>query len=251
MTETPQYRDSAGKTLADYPRPSVAVDTAVLTVTDDGLLSVLLIDDGERRLPGTFVHPGETLADAALRALRTKAGVDGLAPRQLHVFDDPSRDDRGWVMSVAHYDVVPSSHLSEKHLLPVDALPPLPFDHEQIVAHAVAALRTEYGSTPDPRGLVEQPFTMRELRRLHEAVAGRPLQPDTFRRAMLPGLAATGAVKREGRGRPAELYSTLGDTPSPLRHARAPKRSFVDLDAPTIGGDLASTVQAMRGEEKR
>lgn len=37
---TDDYRDSSGRALADYPRPSVAVDTALLTVVD-GTLSVL------------------------------------------------------------------------------------------------------------------------------------------------------------------------------------------------------------------
>ena len=40
------------------------------------------------------------------RCLREKAGVEGTRPRQLHVFDKPDRDDRGWVLSVAHMDVV-------------------------------------------------------------------------------------------------------------------------------------------------
>ena len=35
----------------------------------------------------------------------------GLNPRQLHVFDAPDRDDRGWVLSVAHCDVVPVDRL--------------------------------------------------------------------------------------------------------------------------------------------
>ena len=39
--------------------------------------------------PGTFLHEGETLADAVDRSLRDKANVRGLHPRQLHVFDDP------------------------------------------------------------------------------------------------------------------------------------------------------------------
>ena len=75
------YRDSAGRTLDEYPRPSVAVDTAVLTVRDDEL-HVLLVQPGQagaealRRLPGTFLHEGETLADAVLRSLRQKAGVE-------------------------------------------------------------------------------------------------------------------------------------------------------------------------------
>ena len=72
------YRDSSGRSLSDYPRPSVAVDTAVLTLDPDLGLVVLEV----RRpagtgwaLPGTFLHEGETLADAVDRSLRVKANV--------------------------------------------------------------------------------------------------------------------------------------------------------------------------------
>ena len=212
------YRDSSGRTLEDYPRPSVAVDTAVLTVADGRLCVLLtLTNDAVRggaeewRLPGTFLHEGETLADAVLRSLRDKAGVEGLAPRQLHVFDDPGRDDRGWVLSVAHLDVVRSERLAASdrtRIVAVDELPALPYGHGMIVAFAVDALRADYERMPDPAGLLDQPFTMRELRHLHEAVAGSRLLPDTFRRSMLPRLEATGELSRSGRGRPAELYRT-------------------------------------------
>ena len=63
-------------------------------------------------LPGTFLRVGETLADAVDRSLRKKANVRGLRPRQLHVFDDPHRDYRGWVLSVAHVDVVRPDQLA-------------------------------------------------------------------------------------------------------------------------------------------
>lgn len=210
------YRDSHGRRLDQYPRPSVATDTAVLTVRD-GQLSVLLTltndavrtGDHEWRLPGTFLHPGERLTDAVHRSLREKAGVTGLNPRQLHVFDAPHRDDRGWVLSVAHCDVVPVDRLplaDRIALVPVEELPPLKYDHAEIVGHAVDALRTAYRRGPDPSGLLPQPFTLRQLRHIHEAVLGIPLLPDTFRRSMLAGLIATGDVFIEGRGRPAELY---------------------------------------------
>lgn len=206
------YRDSSGKRLDDYPRPSVAVDTAVLTVVD-GALAVLLVragrSDDEWRLPGSFLHEGETLRGAVLRSLRVKAGVEGLRPRQLHVFDRPGRDDRGWVLSVAHVDVVRPDRVptSKGHQLArVDDLPDLKYDHGEIVAFAVDALRTDYRGTPDPAGLLEAPFTMRQLRLTHEAVSGERLVPDTFRRAMAQRLRATGETLVEGRGRPAELF---------------------------------------------
>lgn len=220
------YRDIADKTLEDYPRPSVAVDTAVLTVPESGRLSVLLTltndavttGDDEWRLPGTFLHPGETLSEAVLRALHEKAGVEGLRPRQLHVFDEPGRDDRGWVLSVAHLDVVAADRIGlveRTRIVPVDELPPLQFDHEEIVAAAVSVLRSEYRATPDPWALLgAEPFTVRDLRLLHESIAGERFNADTFRRTMLPGLAPTGELRTGARGKPAELYRLLS-TPAP------------------------------------
>lgn len=196
--------------LDSYPRPSVAVDAAVLTVTAGGWLAVLLLAPDGRiptRLPGTFLHEGESLADAVLRALREKTGVRGLAPRQLHVFDAVDRDDRGRVLSVAHVDVVRAALLPDDALLvPVADLPPLAFDHAQIVEFAVADVRGQYRERPDPSGLLEDAFTLSQLRAVHEAVLGESLLPDTFRRSMLPHLIATGELERAGRGRPAELY---------------------------------------------
>ena len=116
------YRDSSGARLADYPQPSVAVDTAVLTLAPRAhpargapphRLSVLLVrrpegvDGPQWALPGTFLHQGERLADAVTRSLAQKAGVTGGHPAQLAVFDDPHRDERGWVLSVAHLAVIP------------------------------------------------------------------------------------------------------------------------------------------------
>lgn len=212
------YRDPSGKRLVDYPRPSVAVDTAVLTVPVGEPLSVLQVRDavdGDWRLPGTFVHEGERLAAAVLRSLSDKAGVTGLAPSQLHVFDDPERDSRGWVLSVAHLDVVPASAVSSgldasrARLVPVEDATGMVHGHDEIVAFAVASLRALYGAAPDPRGLVAEPFTMTELRQAHEAVAGRALQPDSFRRAMLPRLVATEEKRTEGPGKPAGTYRRL------------------------------------------
>ena len=219
----PPYRDASGRALADYPRPSVAVDTAVLTVRDDGPLCVVLVrpgrhDDpsakGRHRLPGTFLHEGERLAEAVLRSLRDKAGVTGLEPSQLHVFDEPDRDDRGWVLSVAHLVAVPARDLlidpALAHLAPVVRVGRLAYRHEAIVELAVSRLRAEYADAPDPRHLLDEPFTLRDLQALHETIAGLELPRDSFRRAMEPLLHETGASRRGVVGKPARLFVTEG-----------------------------------------
>ena len=219
--EPSPYRDSAGRTLADYPRPSVAVDAALLTVLPgQDWLSVLQVQRTEGAvgvpaagwgLPGTFLHEGELLLDAVQRSLREKAGVEGTRPRQLHVFDKPDRDDRGWVLSVAHMDVVRPERLDGRiarktRIVAADDLGILPYDHTEIITRAVATVRASYELAPDPERLLTEPFTILQLRLLHEAVVGRKFQRDTFRRLMEPQLAGTGRTTAGARGRPAELF---------------------------------------------
>ncbi|MDT5097438.1 MAG: hypothetical protein QOC76_1175 [Mycobacterium sp.] len=209
-----RHRDPSGRKLTDYPRPSVAVDTAVLTLDPKLGLVVLEVRRPAGKgwaLPGTFIHEGETLAGAVDRSLRVKANVRGLHPRQLHVFDDPKRDDRGWVLSVAHVQVVRREQLADRfaettRLVSIDAPGRLPFDHADIITLAVEDVRSRYRDKPDPDGLLGDKFTLRELRIAHETIAGRELQRDTFRRAVEPRLVATGTRSVSGRGRPAELY---------------------------------------------
>lgn len=205
------------KALTDYPRPSVAVDVALLTVNARFQLCALVIRrlgthrHDEWQLPGTFVHAGERLADAVRRALRTKVGVEGLEPVQLHVLDDPHRDDRGWVLSVAHLDVVAQERLAgvmsrDVVLAPVAGIEELAFDHDLILALAVEKLRADYVERPDPRRLLAAPFTLRELQLLHSAVAGTDLPKDSFRRRMEPLLEDTGEMQTGVVGKPARLF---------------------------------------------
>ena len=213
------YRDSHGRTLADYDRPSVAVDTAVLTVERNrGLLVLQVHRSGGQgwALPGTFLHAGETLARAVRRSLRDKAHVRGIEPRQLHVFDRPGRDDRGWVLSVGHVAAVTVDRLAGRcpeatRLAPAGAPGRLAYDHADIIARAVADLRVRYAEHPDPDHLLGEVFTLRQLREVHEAVAGETIGPerlDTFRRQMRERLTPVPGepLRAEGRGRPARLF---------------------------------------------
>lgn len=220
MTEIPDFIDAHGKRLRDYPRPSVAVDTALLTVDGDQLL-VLEVrrDDGTGwALPGRIVRERERLAVAVEKSLEDKAGVRGLTPRQLRVFDEPDRDPRDWVMSVAHIAAVPLDRLATRfpdrtRLMPVGRPGRLPYRHDDIIALAVEELRSRYRVEPDPDGFVGDEFTMRALRHVHETVLGERLDPDTFRRRMLKtGMLTQTKRDTEGmRGRPAEIFSRKGE----------------------------------------
>lgn len=206
--------------LHDFPRPTVAVDVALLT--PDLKRCALQVaqmwreDTRTWALPGTFVRQGETLADAVQRCLRDKLGVEGIRTHQLHVFDDPDRDDRDWVISVAHLAVVRPDRLhslgsgsaAQTRLAPVDRPGELAWDHPEIVRLAKNEIRRRYADSADPEYLLGRRFTLRELQRVHECVAGEDLDRDRFRRAMAPHVVATGEIRENtgSRGRPAELF---------------------------------------------
>jgi ADP-ribose pyrophosphatase YjhB (NUDIX family) len=212
--KTPEYRDSAGKTLAEYPHPNVAVDTVALTYDENrGLEALVVGGPDDWALPGTFLHVGEVLADAVQRALQEKAGVHGLKPWQLKVFDALRRDRRGWILSVAHVCVIPVKQLADRdpdrtRLVPADNPGTLIYDHPKMIQLALEDLRARYDVEPDPDHLLGDTFTLRELALLHGAVAGEPITPqelDTFRRYMQSRLDPTGKTV-EGGGRPAKLF---------------------------------------------
>lgn len=200
------WTDENGKRLVDFPRPSVAVDTALLTVRGVELCVAVVDRDGSRRLPGTFLHEGELLAEAVERSLRQRVGLRGVVPRQLRTFDAIDRDNRGRVLTVAHMVALPHERLTGIDVIPVDEAVGLDFDHDLIVAEAVAALRREYADHPDPAWLLGECFTVLDLHRTHLAIDPSTAHKDTFRRAMLRLLVETDRMEQGTVGKPARLF---------------------------------------------
>ncbi|HEU4948751.1 MAG TPA: hypothetical protein VFT31_16515 [Kribbella sp.] len=222
---------SAAKPLSAFPRPNVAVDIAVLTVAPTkeragnlGPLSVLVLRREQEPggvLPGRFIRKGRTIKETVGEVLELKLGLDpgDISPTLLRVFDDPHRDERGWTLSIAHAVTLPAErvHGSAAETVPIDRSGDLAtgeslgYDHNLIVREAVAVMRDRYERAPDPDGLLDAPFTLSELRRLHEAVLGARLRKDTFNRRMEVALEpvhdeAGSPVTRRGTGRPAQLF---------------------------------------------
>jgi 8-oxo-dGTP diphosphatase len=137
----------------DYPRPAVTVDTII--VTRERTPRVLLIRRkhepfaGSWAIPGGFVDMDESLEAAARRELREETGVEAAELEQLHTFGDPGRDPRGRTISVVYLARVDPRQLKPRaaddaaevgwHRL--NQLPPLAFDHEQILESARRRLK--------------------------------------------------------------------------------------------------------------
>jgi 8-oxo-dGTP diphosphatase len=148
-------------------RPSVTVDIVVVAPAAArpepayGLLSgrlwVLLVQrkrapfEGQWAIPGGFVEPDETLAQAARRELREETGLEPERLEQLHTFGAPGRDPRGWTISVAHLALLSAeqaavwrpqagSDAGAVGWFDLEHPPDLAFDHARILACAVGRL---------------------------------------------------------------------------------------------------------------
>ena len=224
--------------LARYRGPHVAVDVALLTVapSETGPHQLAVVahrrgaqahQPGEWALIGRMVRERETLAEAVQAALEQKCGIRGITPRQLFVADAPDRDARGWVMSVAHIATEPWEQLepvlTDSRDLGLISIAPreeisfslpdgqahLPYEQDSIVMQAVRTLREMYAERPDPGHFLPEQFTVYQLRHIHEAVLGRELDKDVFRRQMLPYLQPTGRTSERTVGRPARLFRRI------------------------------------------
>lgn len=134
-----------------WPRPALTVDVAVLV--REAPLRVLLIQraeppfQGEWALPGGFVEEGEIVAAAAARELAEETAIEAEDLLLLGVYSAPGRDPRGWTVSIAYVLELDRELAAEgrddaaaARWFRVDELPPLAFDHAQIVSEAIEAV---------------------------------------------------------------------------------------------------------------
>lgn len=205
-----------------YPHPAVTTDIVVFTVRDEQLQVLLIRRGGEPfhghwALPGGFLDPDEDLEHCAARELQEETGLAGLYLEQLYTFGQPNRDPRERVVSVAYFALVPAQRLTgiraasdaaEAAWVPFDTLPPLAFDHGEILAVAHQRLTAKLRYSAIAFELLPERFTLRELQRLYEILLGEPVDKRNFRKWAL-GLAQleeTGERRSTGHHRPARLY---------------------------------------------
>lgn len=133
-----------------YPRPAVTADCIILGIAPDGSRRVLLIKRGHAPFEGCWAFPGgflemdETLEQCARRELKEETGLE--APEhleELRSFSTVDRDPRGRTITVAFMAEMPlrevrgADDAAEACWFPLDQLPPLAFDHDEILRIAL------------------------------------------------------------------------------------------------------------------
>ena len=207
----------------NFERPLVTVDVVIFCVMDEALKVLLLRrpNQEDEPFPGRWALPGgfvdvtkdASLQDCASRKLLEKTGIATPYLEQLGSWGSADRDPRGWSATHAYLALIQIPDLmKESQAAAIDettgttvsqwfevgeaARKRLAFDHSEILAAAIARLRSKVEYTSLPAFLLQEPFTLPELQRAYEVVLGRPMDKSAFRRRMLDAafLEEVGAV---------------------------------------------------------
>lgn len=161
---------------------------------------------GRLALPGVLLWEGERLADAARRAVKDKLGLDEVrALGQLTVFDEPTRDPRGFTLSVAMWAVADGP----AQWFGLDDVPDLAFDHNQMVTQCRPMIIDKlWRDLTFTRAITGPSFPVSAAVAITRSLSG--VSPDrgnlNRRLASVRGLGVSHKRVVLGRGRPGTLW---------------------------------------------
>ncbi|WP_261898824.1 NUDIX hydrolase [Mycobacterium marinum] len=171
---------------------------------------------GAWSLPGGRLRSEEDLTTSVRRQLAEKVDLRELSHlEQLAVFSDPHRvpgDTR--VIASTFLGLVPSPATPElpadTRWHPVNALPPMAFDHGPMVTHAHARLAAKMSYTNIGFALTPKEFALSTLRDIYGATLGYQVDTTNLQRVLgrRKVITQTGTFAQSGRsgGRPAAMY---------------------------------------------
>ena len=174
----------------------IAVDCIILGF-NNGELNVLLYKrnfeplKGQWSLMGGFITSGESVNEAASRVLAECSGIDNLFMEQVGAYGDVTRDLGERVISVAYYSLVNMNDFNRELLkehnaqwVKISEIPELIFDHNQMIADALACLKRKVATSPIGFNLLPEKFTLPQLQSLYEAIYQTPLDKRNFRKKL-------------------------------------------------------------------
>lgn len=182
-----------------YKNQGIHVITALFTI-EQGIIKVLLIKRKNEPFLGDWVLTGgalfnnEDLETGALRELEEKTGITGVEIKQFKAFGKVDRSPVMRMVAVGFVGIIDSKRVnllretkntSNADWFPIDKIPPLGFDHEEILHDALIELRKQIVKSNILKSLFPDGVTMPELQKTYEAILDKKFDRRNFRKKIL------------------------------------------------------------------
>jgi len=208
-----------------YYVPHVSIDCAIFGYHEQQLKLLLIKHkaiDGWC-MPGGYIKRTEKLVEAANRNVKERTGIDNLFLQQSKTFGDPNRarieefDTEKWfkatgvrvtkdnwlidqTISVGFYAITDFSKtvlqkdilIEECEWFDINNLPPLEFDHDEMVREALHTMRVQLYHYPIGINMLPEKFTLSEIHMLYETLLGKKLDISNFPKKLI----ALGLLKK-------------------------------------------------------
>ena len=205
-----------------YKNQGIHVITALFTV-EQGITKVLLIKrknepfKGDWVLTGGALYNNEDLISGAYRELKEKTGIEDVEIKEFKAFGKVHRSPVMRMVAIGFIGIIDSSRVkvlretentSNADWFPINKIPPLGYDHEEILGEAIIELRNQIVKSNILKSLFPNGVTMPELQKTYEAILNKKLDRRNFRKKILnlDLLEDTNKYDRFEGNKPAKLY---------------------------------------------
>lgn len=205
-----------------YKNQGIHLVSAIFTI-DKGVTKVLLIKrknepyNGMWALVGGALYNDEEVSSGMLREIEEKTGIKDI---HIELFDIFSKIDRSPVMRMValgylgivakdRYQILKDTlKTSDCDWFPMDKIPTLAYDHNEILDRAYSVLKERINSTDLLKNLYPNGFTMPEIKLAYESILNTTFDRRNFRKKMLSlGLIEqTNRVEKFSGNKPAKVY---------------------------------------------
>lgn len=189
--------EESGKLIEQSVMNAITIDSVIFGFNNE--LEVLLvkhahgIKKGEWGLPGGWIKKEEGIDDAAKRLLKELTGLGDVYLEQLKAFGEPDRFPLGRVITIAYYALINRQDYNVKagftaaevKWYKIDEIPPLIYDHTEILNFSLEKLRNKVRKEPIGFELLPEKFTLLQLMQLYEKILGIEMDKSNFRRKFL------------------------------------------------------------------
>lgn len=182
-----------------YSKQGIHVITTIFTI-EKGMIKVLLIKRKNNpyknmwSLVGGALYNNEDLEDGVSREIYEKTGIKDINLYFYNIFGKVNRSPVMRMIAICYIGVIDNKKVSilkdtlktsNADWFTIDNIPPLAYDHNEIIEGALNELKIKIINTDILKSLFPMGFTIPEIQKVYESILGKIYDRRNFRKKLL------------------------------------------------------------------